>query len=43
LLGGAHFCAAHKTLAEQLAVERRVYAPLNEQAKGRGDLLPRPS
>jgi len=29
LLGGALFsCAAHKTLAKQLAVERRVCAPL---------------
>jgi hypothetical protein len=30
LLGGAFSCAAHKTLAKQLAVERRVHAPRND-------------
>jgi len=38
LLGGAHFCAAHKTLAKQLAVERRVSAPLNAKAHREPDL-----
>jgi len=40
LLGGAHFCAVHKTLAKQLAVERRVYAPLNVAITGRPALWP---
>jgi hypothetical protein len=36
-LGGALFsCAAHKTLAKQLAVERRIYAPLNVPANPPG-------
>jgi hypothetical protein len=29
-------CADHKTLAKQLAVERRVYAPLNDFHNLRG-------
>jgi hypothetical protein len=33
LLDGAHFCAARQAAAKQLAVERRVSAPLNAWAK----------
>jgi len=33
------YCAAHKTLAKQLAVERRVYAPLDRN-KARGHRPP---